>query len=88
MESSGSLPLAVASLSLPVWSAAAWPAQREAYRTRIRSALGVVAIHVLLGYALIAGLGYRPDILPEETLKLFDIAAEAPPAPRPASDSP
>jgi protein TonB len=75
--------LAVLSLSLPVWSAADWPAQREAYRTRIRSALGVAAIHLLLGYALIAGLGFRPDILPQEPLKLFDITAEAPPAPEP-----
>lgn len=86
--------MAVASLSLPVWSAAVWPAQREAHRTRIRSALGAAAIHLLLGYALIAGLGYRPDILPEETLKLFDIAAEAPsppeplPAPEPRADAP
>jgi protein TonB len=60
--------------------------QRESHRHRIGSAVGVAAVHLLLGYALIAGLGFRPQIVPEEPLKLFDIAAEPPPppAPRPA----
>lgn len=48
---------------------------------RLKSAAAVAAIHLALGYAFIAGL--RPDLVRVEppALKLFDIAAEPPPAP-------
>ncbi len=86
--------MSVAYSSLPVWNAGPWPAQREAHRHRLGSAVAAAAVHLLLGYALIAGLGIRPPILPAEPLKLFDIAAEPPPppetrpAPRPKADAP
>jgi protein TonB len=67
-----------------VWSAASRPARREARRDRVRSAVGVALVHLLIGYALISSLGFRPALVPAETLKLFDIAAEPPPEPRPA----
>jgi protein TonB len=80
--------MGAASLSLPVWSGAAWPFQREAHRNRVRSAAGVAAVHLLLGYAFVAGLGYRPAYLAEEPMKLFDVVPEpvAPPEPRPAPE--
>ena len=71
--------MTAASLSLPVWTRDVWPQQRGAHRQRLRSALGVVLVHGLLGYALIAGLGYRPAAVLDEPLTLFDVAAEPPP---------
>lgn len=86
--------MSVASLSLPVWSRDAWSAQRDAHRRRARSALGAALVHFALGYALVAGLGYRSSIVPEEPLKLFDVTVEPPspaaeaPAPQVRADRP
>lgn len=55
---------------------------------RIKSAVGVAAIHALIGYALITGLGFQ---LPGETrsdLKLFDIPPDPPPPPLAEPDRP
>jgi protein TonB len=48
---------------------------------RIGSAAGVAAIHAVLGYALIVGLGMQVSGRTEESLKLFNLAIEPPPAP-------
>ena len=69
--------MAVASLTLPLWSREAWPA--PAHRDRLRSAIGVAAVHALLGYALVAGLGVTWPIAIAEPLKLFNVAVEPPP---------
>lgn len=48
---------------------------------RIKSAIGVAALHTLLGYAFIVGLGMR---LPEQVssqLKMFDVRPDPPPPP-------
>lgn len=67
---------------------------RETNRDRITSALGVAAIHAVLGYALIRGLGFDPirEVVP--ALKVFDVAPRIPPPPpieepppAPASDA-
>jgi len=70
-----------ASLSLPVWTPGAWLDQRDAHRQRLRSALGAVLVHGLLGYALVTSLGYRPAAVLDEPLKLFDVVPEPPPPP-------
>ncbi len=61
---------------------------RETNRDRIRSAIGVAACHLLLGYALITGLAPGAAVRAGEALKLFDVAAEPPPQPyaRPSPD--
>ena len=71
----------VASLSLPQRSARPWPARRDAYRDRARSLFGVVLVHAVLAYALIAGLGYRFALPDSDELKTFDVIAEVPPPP-------
>jgi protein TonB len=48
---------------------------------RIKSAAAAVAFHAVLGYALVAGLGIDVGRKAGETMKLFDIAPEAPPPP-------
>lgn len=51
-------------------------------RDRIKAAVGVVALHVMLGYALFTALGIEmPDVASKE-LKLFEITTE-PPLPPP-----
>lgn len=50
-------------------------------RDRIKSAAAVAAFHALLGYALIAGLGYSIPADIDEKLKLFNVAEELPPPP-------
>lgn len=72
-----------ASLSDPVWNARAWAGEAHAHPGRLRSALGVALVHGLLGYALVAGLGYRAAILPDAPLKLFDVVELPPPPPPP-----
>ena len=49
---------------------------------RIGSAAGVAAIHAVLGYALIVGLGFQASRSADESLKLFNLAIE--PLPEPA----
>ena len=86
--------MSVASLSLPVWNAGPWPAQRESHRDRLRSAIGVAIVHGLIGYALVAGLGFTRPVAFDEPLKLFNIPLVPPPpatpepAPRIKADRP
>jgi protein TonB len=59
-------------------------------RERIASASGAAAFHLLLGYALISGLGVEVSRQAEERLKLFEVREPPPPevaaapAPQPA----
>ena len=76
--------VSAASLSLSVWNNARWPVQRRMHRDRMRSAFAVVLVHLLLGYGLVTSLSFTRPIALDEPLKLFDIAAEPPPAPEPA----
>ena len=48
---------------------------------RVASAVGVAALHALLGYALIVGLGYDPVRGAAEALKIFDVPVQPPPPP-------
>jgi len=48
-------------------------------RDRARSAAGVAALHVLLGYAFLTGLGFAPLQPVADELKLFDAVDEPPP---------
>lgn len=50
-------------------------------RDRIGSALGVAAIHALIGYALIRGLGVDVSAAVPEALKVIDVTVEPPPEP-------
>lgn len=54
---------------------------RPATGDRIKSAAGVAALHALLGYALIAGLGIDVQRGIDDTLKVFDVPVEPPPPP-------
>lgn len=56
-------------------------ANRESSRDRIRSAIGVAACHVLIGYGLLTGLAPGAAVRAGQALKLFDVAAEPPPPP-------
>ena len=80
--------VSAASLSLPVWTAGVWRDERAAHGQRLRSAIGVVLVHGLIGYALVAGLGYRPVVVIDERLKVFDVAPEPPPPPPPTEEAP
>jgi protein TonB len=51
----------------------------ERVRDRMRSAAGVAAIHALIGYALLTGLGFGPVTQAKEALRLFDVLPEPPP---------
>jgi protein TonB len=55
----------------------AHPARGE----RIGSAIAVAAIHALLGYAFIAGLGQQFVTRASDTLKIFDVRPPPPPPP-------
>lgn len=55
---------------------------------RLKSAAAVVVFHALLGYALIAGLGFDLVRPVEQRLKLFDIPTEMPPPPIEAATPP
>jgi len=57
---------------------------------RLRCALAVAALHLLLGYALVAGFALAPAPASTSPLKLFDVAAppQEPPAPAPARAAP
>ena len=48
---------------------------------RAKATAGVAALHVLLGYALVTGLGYEPIRAAGENLKLFNVAPDPPPPP-------
>ena len=65
----------VASLSPSLSS----PEHRDAWRKRARSLLGVALVHLLLAWALIAGLGYRFALPGSDELKTFDVIASPPP---------
>ena len=76
------------SLTLPVWTRRAWPTDRGAHRQRLVSALAAALVNLLLGYALVVGLGYRLPLALEEPLKLFDVAVPPPPPPPPPASAP
>jgi protein TonB len=52
---------------------------REKNRDRLKSALGVAVFHALLGYALLAGLGFDVSKEVSQQLKMFDVVEELPP---------
>ena len=54
-----------------------WTAKQD----RLKSALGVTALHAALGYAFIAGLGFEVPGAPSDTLKLFNVRPVPPPPP-------
>lgn len=54
---------------------------RQIDRDRVKSAVGVAALHALIGYALIRGLGFVPAVAQSAELKIFDVAPEPPPPP-------
>lgn len=56
-------------------------ADRQQNNERIRAAIGVVALHALLGYAFVTGLGVQFVQGVTQNLKVFDIAVEPPPPP-------
>lgn len=51
-------------------------------RERLTSAVIVAALHALLGYAFITGLGINVPQKVSEQFKLFDVRADPPPPPR------
>lgn len=62
---------------------------RQQNRDRIKAAAGVAAFHLLLGYALVTGLGYEVARQVNERLRIFDVTEPVPPrveevAPTPA----
>jgi protein TonB len=54
-------------------------------RDRMISAAVVAMIHVLLGWALLTGLGFEIDLPQAEQLKLFDVHEDLPPPAEPAA---
>ena len=48
---------------------------------RIKAVFGVAAFHALLGYGLIAGLGFEVPEQVKDTFKVFDVPQEPPPPP-------
>jgi protein TonB len=50
-------------------------------RDRIKSAVAVAALHAMLGYALMMGLGFNVAHGVSENLKLFDVSDDPPPPP-------
>jgi protein TonB len=57
----------------------------ELRQDRVKAGVGVVALHVLLGYALVTGLGFDVGRTASENLKLIDISPE--PLPPPMEES-
>lgn len=49
------------------------------HRDRARSVLGVAALHALLGYVLITGLGLEIAHSAQDSLKVFDVPSPPPP---------
>jgi len=60
----------------------------ERNRDRLKASAGVVLFHVLLGYALIVGLGFDPVGRVAEQLKMFDVLDTPPLPPPPATPAP
>lgn len=56
-------------------------ADRQRNNERIRAAIGVAALHALLGYAFITGLGVQFVQGVTQNLKVFDVAVAPPPPP-------
>ncbi|HEV2817604.1 MAG TPA: energy transducer TonB [Allosphingosinicella sp.] len=59
-------------------------AEWETYRERARAGVPTLAVHLLLGFALLRSLGVDPLALPPQMLTLIDIA---PPPPPPKAES-
>jgi protein TonB len=70
----------VASLTFPAWRGGD-RSDRIRTRERIRSVIGVVLIHVVIIYGLVAGLAYRFVLPPSDELAVFDVADVPPPPP-------
>lgn len=60
----------------------------ERNRDRMKSVVGVVAFHALLGYALLVGLGFDPVGKVSEQLKMFDVIEKPLPPPPPPTPAP
>ena len=58
-----------------------WMAAQETHRDRIKAATGVVALHALLGYALMTAFGIDIPHKVRDELKLFEISHEPSPTP-------
>jgi periplasmic protein TonB len=56
-------------------------ASQDRIPDRVKSAIGVVVFHALLGYALVTGLGFEPAAIRSAGLKLFDVPVPPPPPP-------
>lgn len=54
---------------------------------RLKSVIGVAAIHAAIGYALIAGLGFQVVRDTGKALKLFDVPPQDPPPPPPIEEA-
>src|SRR5918998_1253061 len=48
---------------------------------RIKSAIGVAALHAALAYAFLTGVGFEPIREVTREIKMFDVLAEPPPPP-------
>jgi protein TonB len=57
-------------------------------RDRLKSVVGVVAFHALLGYALLVGLGFDPVGKVADQLKMFDVVDKPLPPPPPPTPAP
>lgn len=55
---------------------------------RVKSAAGVAALHALLGYAFIAGLGFSLPAHVEHSLKMFEVRPDPLPPPAPPAVHP
>lgn len=54
-------------------------ADQQHNRDRIKAAIGVAAFHLLLGYALVTGLGFEVARQVNERLRIFDVTEPLPP---------
>jgi protein TonB len=61
---------------------------RELRRDRLGSAGGVTALHALMLYLLMMGLGVHPGEQAREALKMFSVTVEPPPPPIPDKPEP
>lgn len=62
---------------------------RTVDRERMISGVGVALVHALLGWALLTGLGVRPERLVEVPLEVFDLSVKPPePPPPPVMEKP
>ncbi len=58
------------------------PFGKAANKDRLKAAFGVAVFHLLLGYLFLTGLGTQVTTRLSDHLKIFEVPAEPPPAPR------